>query len=539
MTGIGLDFGTGLTKVAQYTSDSLDDPSLRAVQTAVAYKALAAWIPEGEIPAGDGGEWADAVRCDGFPAMLDTPAAIPEFMNRTAAEVTSDFLRLLLEREDRQRADPLDVAPVGPAARPIVIAVRPQAPAVGAAATARRASTGPGDVLAALGRSPRRLVASPVASLLYLRHERPELVTADRFVVCDVGAGSAWLSLCTTDGRRTRLVDSAQVSATSVWTAETQPGAAGEQRAPGLVEGLAAAIAGTDIMLSASPSSPRAVRAWRALEAALQSPFGLERLEPVLERASAKPHLYRRTVALRVDGHEVTAECFLDACAPIADRCAVALARLISKQADPVWTGGATTGAVQIILTGGLSGFEPIRAALLSSVGLEPGAPGAAAVQLGPAERLGAPAFGAALIAAGHADPGDHYPHALQMSVHRQVRGLIVTDRLELAAAGSIDLDIAQTRYLRGPDGPVLVKVRAAQTDPAKPIPVEIVLGGQGVAKPATFQPGPSPLPGTYRLGVRGGPTGAEVVLQHVGDGATLYFQLVEPRGADSGDGDG
>jgi len=63
---LGLDLGTGLTKLASVGRGGR--PSLSVVPTAVSYRGLTS-----EIPAGFSDEAPPygAVRCDGFPAMLD------------------------------------------------------------------------------------------------------------------------------------------------------------------------------------------------------------------------------------------------------------------------------------------------------------------------------------------------------------------------------------------------------------------------------------------------------------------------------------
>lgn len=529
-SGLGLDLGTGLAKVARCHVGEQSGPELAMsmIQTSIVYSGLRASIPSAGIhPVGEASD-QDAVRCDGFPMMLDItpPRMVPAFQNRTPGEVTQDFLRRLLDAQDK-------IGGEAPRLTPIVVAVPPATRSAPATGESHGAGTALRDSLVALGRPSRRLVPSALAVLSYLRHSRPELASVTRFAVCDVGAGSASVSLCTADGRRTRLVDSGRVSATSVWAVDTQP-TGSELRAPCLAEGLA--VAALNSARAPLCADARAVRVWRAMETALNDAAEVELLEAVLEHAAQDPRLFGRSTALRVDGCDVLAADFLSACAPIAERCAGTLVSLISRRQDPAWLRFGAGDATRIVLTGGLSGLRPIRAALLAAVGVDPDQPGPGAVVLSQAERLGAGAYGAALVAAGIADPGDRYPHALSMTVHRQVLDRVVSRTLELAAAGSIDLDASQTSYLSDEDGPVLVTFKGpGQPDHARPIPVDIVRGGHGTPVAATFRPSQPPPPGTYQLGVRGGPDGAVVVLRN-DNGEILSYVLPDP--AEGGGGD-
>ena len=347
--------------------------------------------------------------------------------------------------------------------------------------------------------------------------------------MCDLGAATVTLSLCALTGHRLQVVDFSQVTGTSSWQADTRDYAGADERLPFLVEGLALALTGGD-----PTDQAMAVRRWRELEDALADDERRDRLGAVLEQALADPVRYSGTVALRIGGVAVTAAQVLRACAPIADRCAGDLTRLLRRQKDPAWL--RSGAATRVVLTGGLSTLRPLRAALLSAAGLDPAAPGPGAVALDNAEALYAPAFGAALVAAGLAEPGDRYPHALRLPVHRQVRDRIVLGHLELAAAGSIDLDVAEPVFARGSSASTEVLIRAAdRTD--KAIPVEVVMVGDGAVKPAVFGPAEPPPQGVYHVGVRGHPSGAAIVLRPAAGGDLLSYPLA-PQEAVSQEGD-
>jgi hypothetical protein len=178
---IGLDMGTGLTKVARSAAvesrqQAAEKFHLVSVQTAVLYRGL-----ESEIPAFSPADarTAGGTRCDGFPMLLgDSPyARVPEWGNRTPVETAQGFLRMLLSRDARGDGD-------------LVVATR-------------AASGQLSEILAAIGEPPRRMVPAPVAAVTYLRHSRPELSAAARFLVCDLGAGFMSVALCAAGPRAT------------------------------------------------------------------------------------------------------------------------------------------------------------------------------------------------------------------------------------------------------------------------------------------------------------------------------------------------
>src|SRR5262249_56727205 len=115
--------------------------------------------------------------------------------------------------------------------------------------------------------------------------------------------------------------------------------------------------------------------------------------------------------------------------------------------------------------------------------------------------------------------------HAIQVTVHRSVRDRVVTSYLELAAAGSVDLERTETVFLTEAGEPVLVTGPPA-SGPASPLLVRLVR--DGAEMPAALSPAQPPGPGAYQVGVRGGPGGPALVLQPVDDGEPLVYLVAE-----------
>jgi hypothetical protein len=533
MMCLGLDLGTGQAKLARYPAGTGGEPVITVAPTAVAYQGLAS-----EIPVGRGHEplRSGAVRCDGFVPMLGTALSasrVAAWRNRTPGEAAQGFLRCLLDQVDGgQRAEP--------AAESGGLVVAVPAAARHDAAGGPSAGSEVADILTALGWAPRRLVATPVAALLQLRHDDPELAGASRFVVIDAGAGSVDLSLCTATGAGLRVADSIRLVGGSAWADDTLLDMTWD-RPPTLAEHLVTAMAAAAGAPRAPVPGPVSVDRWRALECELADQAKRDRLEAALRQAAAARHRHGDTVAVSFADLEVTASQFLDACEPLARRSAAALDRLLGRQAEPGWRPAGADGT-RVVLTGGLAMLHPLRIALLASLGLDPDRPGRAVVQPSGIDRLCAPARGAALLAAGQADPGDRYPHGLRLLVSRVVRDRLVIEYPQLAVPGAIDLDGSRTVYLTEPGDsgggrPVQVTVRAAAeaippgTDPpdVPPIPVQIVPADGGEAVPAAFRPAPPPVPGVYQVGVRGGLGGPVIVLQPTDGSQALIYPLAAP----------
>jgi hypothetical protein len=557
MAYLGLDLGTAFAVLARMPGEGRpapgEVPEVVTVPTAVAYRDGRA-----EIPDGPGAPTRETIRCDGFPALLAAAlghSQVAAWQERTAAQVTLDFLRCLLALTGGGRAPTRpdhgdeDGEPPG-----IVIAVPPRdrsahGPVESHGASEPhstgeppgsggddRAGEGIGEEISSalrqLGWQPKRLVAAPVAALLWLRHQDPERAAAGKVLVVDAGAGSVDFSLCDVTGTAIRLADSARLVAGTAWMTG---GSAADETASGqrtLVEDLVAALA-------AGSRQPRTQQQqallWRALEAELADGGVQGRLDVVLQQAEALPARHRGAPALRFGGLDVTAGEFLAALEPLIRRSVSILAELLGRQDDPGWRRFGGPAGPRVVLLGGLTALWPLRAALLSALGLDPGQPDDSVLLPDGGGRTSAVARGAALLAAGLADPGDHYPHGLRLIVRRVVRDRLVTEYLPLAAPGSIDLERTSVSYLTQPGGagePLSITVppeppasTGGHAVASWPIPVEVVPAA-GAPVGASFRPAVSPVPGVYWIGVRGGPDGPAVVLKPATGGEPVSYPL-------------
>jgi hypothetical protein len=530
MTYLGLDLGTGFAKLARLRvgdGASGDDLAVSAVLTALTYQGRY----RTEIPSSYPAEpMPGSVRCDGFPAVLGSPAAdrqVTAWGDRTAGEVTRGYLRCLLDAAP-QSGDP------SPDGDDLVVAV----PAVGTEADGYLPSAGAElrDSLTALGCPPRRLIPAPVAALLWLRHRDPGcLADVGKVAVIDVGAGSVDLTLCTVAGYSVRVTDATRLAGPAPW-GEIAPTADGAGRPTALAERLVMALAAVGGDQVDQGSSWHTAFLWRAFEDALADVPARERLDVVLQMAAEAPGRHGATTALRFAGIEVTAAQVIDACEPLARHAVAALGELLGRQDAPGWMGFGAAPDERVLLLGGLTALRPVRAALLESLGLDPDHPSRTLLSVPGDDSRTAVARGAALLAAGLADPGDRYPHALQLEVHRSVYGSTVAEFLELAPSGTIDLEVPATVYLSrtypsGDDEPVRIVVRPSGGGSAAampPVPVRIVRASGDPVR-ALFHPTTPPPPGTYHVGVRGGPGGPVVLLQPIGAGVTLAYRLIEP----------
>jgi hypothetical protein len=529
VTHLGLDLGTGFAKVARSTPGEPARPgaapALTTVPAALVYGDRGAEIPLDYAA----GTHAGAVRCDGFPALLGTPDSgrqVASWESRTPTEVTGSYLERLLQRSasdaDEGRADAL-------------VATVP------ATEVARQFEA----ILAVQDNAPGRVVAAPVAALLWLRQCHPDLATASRIVVIDAGAGAIDLSLCTANGDEVRVADSMRLIGQEAWLGENPADALVGDRPPTLAECLAAAVAS-----AAGPRFGRDGRTpvywWRAFERVLADERSRDQLDTAVQLASEARQQHGSVTALRFGGLEVTADQLMNACEPVSLPTVAALGRLLDRQADPGWSAFGSGTATRLVLVGGLNALLPLRSAFLTGVGLDPDHPDGVVVP-GNDDLLGAAARGAALIAAGRADPGDRFPCALRLVLHRIVRDQVVTEDLLLAAPGTISLQTTETTYLtvaarehghdtsendavgRGAGDDILVTVRPAASGEPSPVPIPVQLVAPGALPlPAAFKPAPPPPPGVYRVGVSGGPDGPAVVLRPANGGPPLTFPLAE-----------
>jgi hypothetical protein len=516
MMYLGLDVGSGTTKLSRYQENVPLASRKAIVPTAVLYRGLASEIPEFS----SGGEQLqDAVRCDGFPAMLSASPSVrvTAWGRRTPTEVTQSFLRSLLDRRGTAGPQEDDLVITVPADR----------------ARRRDGGTELAKVLSALGHPPRRMLPAPIAALTYLRREHPELGDATRFAVCDIGAGGLSLALCSTAASGVQVNDVIRMSGTSAWSDDTIPGGATGARAATLAECLVAEMARIDGAPPAYPGDGRSVQRWRGLEAILNSAENEGSPGHELYRAFAAAGRHPGFGVLRFADVKVTVTQLHDACAPLADTAGAALTSLLVRAADQGWHHFGSGAQSRIVLIGGLSGLGPIRAALLRAAGLDPAEPGDAVVEADPVERLCAAAFGAALVAADKADPTVRYPYGVRLPVHRTVRDRIESGYLELAAAGTIAPDQAETSLMNAKGQPVTVTVPASRgpVPLSVALPVQLVRGDGAPPVPAEFRPAANPEAGDYRVSVAGDPAGMVLVLHSVKDDKKLRYTLRPPTG--------
>ena len=523
MSYVGLDLGTAFAKLACWPTGQArtNAPEVTTVPAALTYRGSGA----ADIPVGYSADpRPGVVRCDGFPALIGTTAptiSVAVWQGRTPDEVTARFLSCLLNPLGPER-DEDDSEPAE-----LVVTVPPEA---GEPPEATADGTlGLPEILTALGLAPKRAVDAPVAALLWLRHRHQDLTTASRIVVIDAGAGSVDLSLCTATGDALRVTDSIRLTGGSAWGAETSatPGDRPLTLAEHFVGALVAAT-GTRVDAVGRTASYW----WRAFERALADEGARDRLDAVLQLASAEPGRHASTRALRFGGLGVTAEQLLDACEPLTAHCSTALSQLLGRQEDSRWSGFGDGGGTRLLLLGGFSALYPLRAGLLAAAGLGQDRPGHGAVLPAEEDRLDAAARGAALLAAGVADPHDRYPHELRLPVSRVVRDRVVNEFLRLAAPGSIDLYRVQPSYLTadvgtGSDEHVLVTVQPASGQWGAPLQVQLVRAGEGPV-PVALRPAEPPAPGVYQVGIQGGPAGPAVLLRPVEGGSALVYPLAE-----------
>lgn len=523
MSYIGLDLGTAFAKLARWPTGQAraSAPEVTTVPAALTYRSSGA----ADIPASYSADpRPGVVRCDGFPALIGTTAPttpVTVWQGRTPDEVTARFLSCLLNPLGSER-DEDDSEPAE-----LVVAVPPEA-GERVAATAD-GTPGLPEILATLGLAPRRAVDAPVAALLWLRQRHQDLTMASRVVVIDAGAGSVDLSLCVVTGDALRVTDSIRLAGGSAWGTETSA-TAGDRPLTLAEHFVGALVATTGTRVGAAGRT--ASYWWRAFERALADEGARERLDAVLQLASAEPGRHASTPALRFGGLGVTAEQLLDACEPLTVHCSAALSQLLGRQEDPRWPGFGDGDGTRLLLLGGLSALYPLRAGLLAAAGLDQGRSGHGAVLPPNEDRLDAVARGAAMLAAGVADPHDRYPHELRLPVSRVVRDHVVNEYLRLAAPGSIDLYRAQSSYLTadvgaGSDEHVLVTVKPASGQPGAPLQVQLVRAGEGPV-PVAVRPAEPPAPGVYQVGIQGGPAGPAVLLRPVEGGPVLVYPLAE-----------
>lgn len=379
------------------------------------------------------------VGADGVPRLVELAGSVPGEGLPLSAAASASYQEALREsyRQYRDR--------YGPAER-VVAVVPPHALAEHARAA--------GEVFPPTGSGPGlRVLAAPVAVLALLRQHGT--LAAGRYLVCDLGARSAELSLCAVSGQSVAL-ESVQRAAPP----------------EGLGDGFDAAL------LAGAGLSATAPAARDALAAARSGDGVGRRLDLAVEHA-ARPgkEVYGTVQVLTVLDREVTAGGVLASWRPVA----AVLGRL---------AGGMPHGPA-VVAVGGL--------ARLSLAGRFLAAGRQAADLPEEVDPALAAVLGGALVAAGAVDPGDRYPNAVYVLAHGAVAGELSSRELLVAAPNTLE-----------PGGPTVFSEPGGQrvrvrTDPDGRRPVQIGVRAEGGAGAQVLAlPLPPSAPGArWHVGVR------------------------------------
>lgn len=277
---------------------------------------------------------------------------------------------------------------------------------------------------------PIRVLGTPHAVLALLRHEGAP--PSARYTVCDLGASAAEVSVCV------------PVSGTVAVT-----GRAWHAPADGYGGGF-------DRALLAAAGLPDDDAGLRALAATRAEAGAAERLDIALRRADSHHGPYYATPVHRVDGREITAGAVRRALGPLT----AGLDHVLDEA-----LGGAP--APPVIAVGGAARFGPLVRHLADRHGPLVALPGDTDPAL-------AAVFGAALVAAGRADPGDRYPHAVCVGTHRVVGGAPRSEELVISPAGVLEPGGA-TVFAQADGHRVAVSTGSAHpADPARPVRVRV-----------------------------------------------------------------
>lgn len=339
----------------------------------------------------------------------------------------------------------------------------------------------PGD-----GRMPRpRLLDTPHAVLALLRHAGTRI--APRLLVCDLGASSAEVTECSVVGGSVAV---ARVSRYA--SADGGYGVAFD----------AAVLAGAGLPTD-DPEVLRELGEARAQNA--------RRIEVVLDRMAARPDQADRfadTVLFEVAGRAITAGMVyraLDRLTDGLDRALDGLPGVRTTGPDPSRTpviavgGSARSGALLRHLTGRLGRPVPLPG------GTEPAL---------------AAVFGAALVAGGHIDPADRYPHALAVRVHLTAVGRPRDGELLISPPGTLEPG-GPTVFAEAGGEPVRVRTGPADGTVGREVRILVRAAGTGAAASAGVVTVPPSGDGArFHVGMRLDADGtARLVLQPLGRG--------------------
>ncbi|WP_327432461.1 sugar kinase [Streptomyces sp. NBC_01236] len=319
---------------------------------------------------------------DGTPELVELPGTVPGEGLPTPADVRGDrgaALRAAYTAYREHCGTPGQV----------VLVVPPQERAVP-----------PGD-----GRMPRpRLLDTPHAVLALLRHAGTR--TAPRLLVCDLGASAAEVTECAVVGGSVTVARVGRYA-----PADDGYGAAFD----------AAVLAGAGL----PTDDPEVLREY--CEARAQN---ARRTEVVLDRMAARPDRADRfadTVLYAVAGRAITAGMVYRALDRLTDGLDRALDGLTEARAT-----GPDPSRTPVIAVGGPARFGAFLRHLTGRLGRPVPLPDGTDPAL-------AAVFGAALVAGGHTDPADRYPHAVAVRVHRTVVGRPRDEELLISPPGTLE----------------------------------------------------------------------------------------------------
>ncbi|MGW1847635.1 hypothetical protein [Streptomyces sp. NPDC001966] len=453
MSGVALDIGSRYARIARVGAHG--KPELVELPGAVPGEGL-------PVPAGEGGGRDAALRAAGSAYVREH--GVPG--------------RLVVVAPRRDRSGP--------------------SPGLGADASAW---------LHGAGRTPPLSVLStPHAVLALLRHAGT--ATAGRYMVCDLGAAAAEVSVCV-------------VTAGAVAVA----GSARHAPADGYGTGFEAALL-AEAGLPCDEAGRRVLAGVRAEDGAAL------RLDLALDRAGRNPERYDATAVHRMAGRDITAGTVRLALRRLAAGLDLATAEALdgaapapAEEASPAEEAArppARAAVGGLVAVGGTARFAPLLRHLTGGgwplVPLPAGTdPALAAV------------YGAALVAAGLADPADRYPYAVCVGAHRTVAGLTENQELLVCGAGLLEPGGAavfaeaggeRLRVRTGPAGAAAgrpMEVRVRNPEGAVSVPVRTLALPDGAEDDR------------FHLGVRLAVDGtARLVLRPLGAGPPTEFPLGE-----------
>ncbi|MET8740886.1 hypothetical protein [Streptomyces sp. NPDC004728] len=349
---------------------------------------------------------------------------------------------------------------------------------------------------------PPSVLSTPHAVLALLRHAGT--ATAGRYVVCDLGAAAAEVSVCV-------------VTAGAVAVA----GSARHAPADGYGAGFEAALL-AEAGLLCDEAGRRVLAGVRAEDGAAL------RLDLALDRAERNPERFDATAVHRVAGRDITAGAVRLALRRLAAGLDLATAEALddaapTEEAPPSAAQAPARTAVDgLVAVGGTARFAPLLRHLTG--GGRPLVP----LPAGTDPALAA-VYGAALVAAGLADPADRYPYAVCVGAHRTAAGRPENQELLVSGAGLLEPGGAavfaeaggeRLRVRTGPAGAAAgrsVEVRVRDPEGAVSVPVR-TLALPGGAEDDRFHLG-------VRLALDGT---ARLVLHPLDAGAPVEFPLGE-----------